>query len=390
MRAARCALIAACTSLTPAALAAQQSPLLSALDVGTSSAPLPGGVRADAMLIAPMLRLDRPLASIEARGTFAGSSGQWSSDGEMRVSLFSPERFGLRFEMSAVAARTSDGEARLSFSRDGRGAWLGAARQWNSSSVLPPDVRRIDAGAWTRVGVNAIVTASVTTGSFVGETISYPTFIDTMPAQFQPAARQQSGVAAKLPERYADVESGLHWARGTLGVDATIGTRVSAASVSRTSWARGEASWAMSEAVAIVAGGGTRPSQPELGRESGRFATLAMRLTSVPFRSRTLPDGVRDGVRAFGVRTDGSARTIVVRAVGARIVELMGDFTDWEPVAMHRSSSDVWELTLSGTRAAPGAHRLNVRIDGAAWTAPPGASTVADEFNGTVGVIVFP
>jgi len=37
---------------------------------------------------------------------------------------------------------------------------------------------------------------------------------------------------------------------------------------------------------------------------------------------------------------------------------------------------------------APGVHRLAIRVDGDRWTTPPGVVTVADEFQGTVGVIV--
>jgi hypothetical protein len=36
----------------------------------------------------------------------------------------------------------------------------------------------------------------------------------------------------------------------------------------------------------------------------------------------------------------------------------------------------------------PGTHRVNVRVNGDTWTAPPGMPTVDDEFNGRVGIIV--
>ena len=44
-----------------------------------------------------------------------------------------------------------------------------------------------------------------------------------------------------------------------------------------------------------------------------------------------------------------------------------------------------WEVTLA---IAPGMHCLAIRVDGDAWTPPPGVSAVPDEFQGTVGVIV--
>jgi hypothetical protein len=37
---------------------------------------------------------------------------------------------------------------------------------------------------------------------------------------------------------------------------------------------------------------------------------------------------------------------------------------------------------------APGMHRVAIRVNGDEWTPPPGVSTVPDEFQGTVGVIV--
>jgi hypothetical protein len=69
----------------------------------------------------------------------------------------------------------------------------------------------------------------------------------------------------------------------------------------------------------------------------------------------------------------------------ARTVELSGDFTGWKPMALTRAGNDRWEATLPIT---PGIHRLAIRVDGDAWTPPPGVNAVPDEFQGTVGVIV--
>ena len=65
----------------------------------------------------------------------------------------------------------------------------------------------------------------------------------------------------------------------------------------------------------------------------------------------------------------------------------MADFTDWQPVAMRHVANDEWELAM---QIAPGAHRLNIRVDGGEWRAPPGAGTAQDEFNGVVGLVVIP
>jgi hypothetical protein len=96
---------------------------------------------------------------------------------------------------------------------------------------------------------------------------------------------------------------------------------------------------------------------------------------------------VRPTAAEFALRAaDRGAYVVRVRVPGARTVELVGDFTGWKPVAMSSVSTDEWEATIAMT---PGVHRLNLRVDGDAWRAPPGIETVEDEFNGQVGVIVI-
>ena len=72
---------------------------------------------------------------------------------------------------------------------------------------------------------------------------------------------------------------------------------------------------------------------------------------------------------------------------GARTVEVMGDFTDWRPVALTLVTPTQWEVQLS---VAPGVHRVNVRINGGGWFAPAGTRAEETEFGGVVGVLVVP
>ena len=76
---------------------------------------------------------------------------------------------------------------------------------------------------------------------------------------------------------------------------------------------------------------------------------------------------------------------VAVRAPRARVVELTGDFTSWQPVMLQRGHGDWWETTVAIT---PGTHQVNIRVDGERWIAPPGATVVDDDFAGVVGVIV--
>jgi hypothetical protein len=75
-----------------------------------------------------------------------------------------------------------------------------------------------------------------------------------------------------------------------------------------------------------------------------------------------------------------------VRAPGARLVEVMGDFTDWEPVQL-KLMGDAWRFE---TPLRSGVRRLNVRVDGGPWSVPVGATLEHDDFGTAVGTIPVP
>ena len=135
-----------------------------------------------------------------------------------------------------------------------------------------------------------------------------------------------------------------------------------------------------------MASGGVHPSSAVYGVSRARFMQLGVRIAPRALLKPRLPSGVRPAAAAFEVAdADRGRRTLRIRVPSARTVELSGDFTGWKPVALTRGDDDRWEATLP---IAPGMHRLAIRIDGEAWTAPPGVSAVPDEFQGTVGIII--
>jgi 1,4-alpha-glucan branching enzyme len=85
-------------------------------------------------------------------------------------------------------------------------------------------------------------------------------------------------------------------------------------------------------------------------------------------------------------RLDGVGYELTLHVPDARVVELSGDFNGWQPVVLHQTRPDVWETTLS---VGPGTYHVNVRVNGDRWVAPPGLVTIADEFNGTVGLLIL-
>ena len=78
---------------------------------------------------------------------------------------------------------------------------------------------------------------------------------------------------------------------------------------------------------------------------------------------------------------------LVVQAAGATRVELAADFTDWQPLALTKRADGMWEAVL---QIPSGVHRVNVRIDGAAWIAPAGITRAADEYGSEVGILAVP
>jgi hypothetical protein len=77
---------------------------------------------------------------------------------------------------------------------------------------------------------------------------------------------------------------------------------------------------------------------------------------------------------------------IEIRANGASRVELMADFTDWNPVELALVDG-VWRLERA---LSPGLHRVALRIDGGEWITPSNLPRAKDELGGVVGLMTIP
>ena len=201
-------------------------------------------------------------------------------------------------------------------------------------------------------------------------------------------------------------DGGLHarWERDWLQLAASAGARgdkvVGAnrlSDLSATRWGDLSATMWVSRRLAIVFGHGAYPADFAQLAPGGRYTTLSMRIATRPpalrdalARSIRLPTQslVRPVVASFDAKRirDGTVR-IRVRAPGASSVELVGDFSDWDPLLLERTVGDTWQIVLP---LASGTHRLNIRVDGGAWGVPPGIGTRVDEFGDVVGLLLIP
>jgi hypothetical protein len=380
-------------ALIASAASARAQALSSSLDVGIASGSAFAGSAPSALLLQPSVRWDHPNTSLDAQASWlAGPDSRIDGDASVRGRYYSPMFHNLRLDLGAAAERTAGpdvtessnamlGDANLSLSIGAGGIWLNGGQRVSASTSLPTHVQTWGAGSWRRIG-GAVFTASFTTSSYgttgvtnsLGDSAGIP--IDT--------GSRRSSVAAR---QYADLQSTVYWAHGPLALDGLLGTRISTSYGQRATWGRAQASWALGEQFAFVVGGGTRAPEPAIGRVGGNFLSLGVRLASAPWIAHALHAGARSTASAFVVRADGPTRIISIHAPAARTIELMADFTDWQPVTMRHVANDEWELAM---QIAPGAHRLNIRVDGGEWRAPPGAGTAQDEFNGVVGLVVIP
>jgi hypothetical protein len=156
-------------------------------------------------------------------------------------------------------------------------------------------------------------------------------------------------------------------------------------------WGRADARVAVNSFLEISGGLAALPSQPLVQEPPRRVAVLGFGITSMPRLSR--PAAKNGAARDAGnrtrapfetVRVDSSTVRVRVRIANASRVELSSELTGWKPVPMQRVGDGWWEVPMI-TR--PGVYRVNLRVDGGAWTAPPGVPTVHDEFGGQVGLV---
>ena len=122
------------------------------------------------------------------------------------------------------------------------------------------------------------------------------------------------------------------------------------------------------------------------GAEAANSFTVGIRLNepspALALAMRT-PPTVQVAAAEVDANGDSTRRTLRVRAPAAQRVEVMGDFTDWEPVAL-TPAGDVFSASFA--LIPGGSHRLVIRIDGGDWRPAANTPAIDDDFGGRVGL----
>jgi hypothetical protein len=344
--------------------------------------------------LSPSLRYASPFGAVHADGLLSERAGVISLDRASLAGLLASPVVG-GFRLSADGAFERDGistpaVARVSPAlsyRYGRvGGWVGSAHEQRLAPAL-------HAGVFTSIR-SAVLSVSSRTTSTTSHAIVRSVVTDSVrnhSGEYDRFRRVLSDTSTSSDTRWSQLDARFDWSAGRLALTGTWSASFSAtarrdsAGTRAMRWGRVNASYQLNHRLGLIAGVGTSPAATS--SRAKRFATLGVRIAPAMFAREPLAAPVRPSAASFSVKPiEPGIYKVVLRVPVARSVELSGDFNRWSAVAMTQTAAGVWEATIA---LAPGTHRVNVRIDGDAWTAPPGLPAVNDEFSGRVGILVI-
>ena len=340
--------------------------------------------------ISPGLHVDAPSSVFDAGGSYSTLARSWAAQGNASGSLFTPRVSSLMGELAAYATGSSNGDGthtgslsgmgRAHVLNDVAGAWLGAGGGRVYNGVVWQNLVQGEVGAWANIPYGSLT--AVVTPSKLGDST-----------------------------KYTDTEGTLSVFRDRIGLDLDAGFRAgSSLPISGgNSRAWGSASGAIwvTPSIAITASAGTYPVNFGQGFPGGRFVSAGIRIGRMPgYKSGNegapmmRPDELTPvpGVTAAAVNPlfpgklrvvhDRAGRTnLSIAAPSASLVEIAGDFSNWEPVALSKTADGRWIASLA---LKPGIYEMNLRVDRGAWISPPGLESKNDEFGQSVGLLIVP
>jgi hypothetical protein len=358
--------------------------LEASLDAGASYVKYDGFLGSGAASLTPSVTWRSTRVTLATRGTvLVFESGNTSVLGQLTGGVYSRPLGPVRLEAGGEAgfsayasfARFAQllGSLRAHLLAARRGAWAGPLVGQIALGGTTRNVAGVGAGVWTRRTPGALSLA---------------------------ASRIRVGDTA-----FTDVEARLRWTPPPrrFDIEASFGTRFASRNGGRGAYGDLSATARITERLALVVAGGRYPSDPVRGSIPGRFVTVGLRVAPrpVPLTSpvhglswrvaesaNDAPRPTAAGMRLTIAMVDGlHLLTIRVAGGGVNRVEIMGDFTSWQPIALIAAGEGRFEYVI---RLTSGMYRFNARVDNGPWVVPQGADVAEDEFGGHVGVLVVP
>ncbi|MEO8296123.1 MAG: glycogen-binding domain-containing protein [Gemmatimonadota bacterium] len=367
------------------------------LDAGSGTLRVASQSPSSIILFAPSLRLRSSTLQLDADANYAGlSEGGWQTGGLVNTGFF--QRWGSLKAQAGVIG----GWSRVAWGR-AAGGWLGTARLEIANEQQGVDLRAgagntlttdgaqalsmVEAGSWRRLGSLNLGFRLRRTGlTVVGQDQTLddgntaPPFSDTLPAP-------QSTGRRLLQDHYTDTDATASWHRGDVDFEGGVGRRFGKPAARYTSWFLKGLYW-ISPRLGLVASVGRFPTDVITGMPSGSFATLSMRI-NLRGQERVSRESLRhhEAVAEFKVSPAAPGRYVLsVHAPGTAMVEIMGSFSQWQPMALEQQRGGWWNAQIA---LEAGTHEINVRFDHGPWQVPAGLRVADDDFGGNVGVFVI-
>jgi hypothetical protein len=341
--------------------------VLASVDANVASATYDGYLSSAVYTLAPSvgfsggpLRADCDAAFSEfATGHTSGVVALSASGG---AKIYGPLRWELGGDGAALWYRSSPAvlsgviTPRLRFDRGPLVAWVGgAAGSTDNDSIVGSFVNRVDGGlSYALPHISPALTIATT----------------------------RAGVT-----HYTDVVGAVQGNLGPLVLNATVGTRTGALLGGSATWFNAEVRVTFTRNLSFALAGGSYPVDLVRGAPGAHFIGVGLRFAQA-FRVGPRPlETVRYNHGSNTVLAD--PRTLRFSAKPNARVELMADFTDWQPVAMTEIRPGLYQATLrDAIRSGP--HRVNIRVDNGDWDVPSELTSVLDQFGGAAGSLVVP
>lgn len=362
-----------CAAAEPCRAAeAERSPFVtsSALRAMRASVPVAASVSAGEHGLHWGLALGMPVAA--PRGTAADPLGlkpAWRVDAMFNAS-HDP---GLRAPTGGLATslRLERATARMA-------AWLGVS-QGGARDKHDPEARLRLGGGIAQVlgemrGELSWVTSSVLFNDDPRWTESWQEMVDTVLMLRTRTVSHETF--------WQTAQASLGWARGRWSVDGVGGLSMGEGVTARR-WAQARMGIQLSRRVALHAAWGERPAAA-LAFEDNAPPRTMIGFELKPWGPRTANEGPPRVTRWRASSAGPGLLLIRVQARDAKSVEITGDITDWAPLAFERGSGGWWAVLV---RASAGLHKVQVRVDGGPWQAPPGLPRAADAGGGPAGML---
>ena len=309
--------------------------------------------------------------SIAAAQAVAAFSAPWSIDDRLRTE---GGVAGARFSLaSAGRGGNANAFARQHYLTDRGGTWLGAGVAQTTRDSRYSHSTGADFGVWGRLGF------LYGSGSYGWQQSSDRPLLTAAGQAVDPAARLYtlSDVELVVEARGGPNSLALSWAsrRGISGDNASRVIAVSTSGILQ-----------VTERVAFTATAGRQLADPLRGLPQAELLTASLR---VSFGEKPLPVMQRSAIASASVEpAPGGGGELVVRVFAAdtMVVEVAGDFSNWQPVALHREGG----LLVARVRLGPGKYRVAVRVNLGGWRAPRNLARVRDDFGGEAGILVIP